>query len=322
MNEALGSIFISYRRDDTADVAGRIYDRLADHFGEASVFKDVDSIPLGADFRKVLSESVGRCAILVALIGREWLTITDASGRRRLDNPHDFVRIEIEAALQRDIPIIPLLVNGASMPSEETLPPSLQDLAYRNAAALRRDPDFRRDVARLTQALDAYLKQPQNEQSASAAQPQPSAPKPTSRPSAPSASSTSRKRTTQKAPMSPSAPDYLARGNARYGAQDYTGAIEEYTQAIMLDPKNAGAYNVRGLTYGQQNKLDLALEDFNQAITLDPTHGLAYYNRGLIYQQRKERDAAIADFRQARDLFHNPQSRQDAIDRLKELGAT
>jgi hypothetical protein len=106
MQEPLGSIFISYRRDDTADVAGRIYDRLAQHFGADSVFKDVDSIPLGVDFRKQLSESVGRCGILLAIIGRQWLTITDESGRRRLDNPRDFVRIEIEAALQRNIPII------------------------------------------------------------------------------------------------------------------------------------------------------------------------------------------------------------------------
>jgi len=83
------------------------------------------------------------------------------TGRRRLDDPRDFVRIEVEAALQRDIPVIPLLVQGAVMPSEEKLPTSLQSLTYRNGIPIRADPDFHRDVDRLIQALDAYLKQPQ-----------------------------------------------------------------------------------------------------------------------------------------------------------------
>ena len=155
------SIFISYRREDAADVAGRIYDRLVQHFGSTSVFKDVDSIPFGVDFRRHLSDTVGRCSIFLTVIGRQWPTITDETGRRRLDDPRDFVRIEVEAALQRDIPVIPLLVQGAVMPSAEKLPTSLQSLTYRNGIPIRADPDFHRDVDRLIQALDAYLKQPQ-----------------------------------------------------------------------------------------------------------------------------------------------------------------
>jgi formylglycine-generating enzyme required for sulfatase activity len=136
----MSKVFISYRRDDSADVAGRIYDRLIARFGTGNVFKDVDSIPLGIDFRQHLTRAV---------IGRDWLRITNEAGQRRLDDPRDFVRIEIEAALQRDIPVIPLLVQRASMPAEEELPESLRGLAYRNGIAVRADPDFHRDMDRL-----------------------------------------------------------------------------------------------------------------------------------------------------------------------------
>ena len=107
------TIFISYRRQDSGDVTGRIYDRLVQQFGREAIFKDVDSIPLGVDFRISLGDAVGQCNLLLAVIGRRWLSIQNESGARRLDDPRDFVRIEIEAALQRDIPVIPLLVQGS-----------------------------------------------------------------------------------------------------------------------------------------------------------------------------------------------------------------
>ncbi len=150
-------IFISYRRDDSASAAGRIDDRLAQKYGRDSVFKDVDSIPLGVDFRTVIRGAVGRCQVLLAVIGRDWLRITDASGGRRLDDPADFVRLEIEAALQRDIPVIPVLVGGAAMPLEDQLPPPLQALVFRNGIAVRRDPDFHTDLNRLMKSLDQLL---------------------------------------------------------------------------------------------------------------------------------------------------------------------
>src|SRR5262249_48340178 len=93
----------------------------------------------------------------LAVIGRQWLTVTDAAGKRRLDDPADFVRIEIEAALQRDIPSIPVLVQHAAMPGPRQLPSSLQSLAYRNGIAVRSDPDFHRDVDRLIQHLDSLV---------------------------------------------------------------------------------------------------------------------------------------------------------------------
>ena len=151
---AAGRIFISYRRKDSADVAGRIYDRLVDHFGEGTVFQDVEDIPLGMDFSEHISGVVSKCDAFLAIIGDEWLKVADAEGRRRLDNPADNVRIEIESALQRKIPLIPVLVCGASMPREDELPESLRKLAYRNATQVRPNPDFRADMTRLIEGLE------------------------------------------------------------------------------------------------------------------------------------------------------------------------
>ena len=150
-------IFISYRRADSADVTGRIYDRLAAHFGESAIFKDVDSIPPGIDFKEHLEKAVGKCKIFLVVIGDQWLDASDSKQNNRLQDPRDFVRIEVEAALIRNIRIIPLLVRGASMPAEEQLPPSLQKLVYRNAIPIRPDPDFHRDMDRLIAAITDYV---------------------------------------------------------------------------------------------------------------------------------------------------------------------
>lgn len=152
----LGSVFISYRRAEGSDIAGRIYDRLIQHFGRSSIFKDVDSIPLGVDFRKHLSDSVGKCQVFLAVIGKDWLT--GADGHRRLEETTDFVRIEIESALQRNIPVIPVLVQGAFMPGEDKLPPTVRALAYRHAISVRPDPDFHRDMDRLIEGIESHLR--------------------------------------------------------------------------------------------------------------------------------------------------------------------
>ena len=146
-------IFLSYRREDSADVAGRIYDRLTQTFDKSQVYKDVDSIPLGVDFRKHLQRTVESCDVLLAVVGDRWLSAAHASGARRIDDPKDFVRIELEVALQRDIPVIPLLVRGAVVPQETELPPVLASLSYRNGTSVRPDPDFHRDMDRLIQSL-------------------------------------------------------------------------------------------------------------------------------------------------------------------------
>ena len=151
-----GRIFISYRRGETAYPAGWLYERLADHYGSDQVFKDVDDIELGDDFVEVITGAVGSCDVLLALIGGQWLTITDAHGRRRLDDPDDFVRLEIEAALARNVRVIPVLVDGAAMPSAEELPNSLAGLARRQALELSPDR-FEFETGRLLRLLDEVL---------------------------------------------------------------------------------------------------------------------------------------------------------------------
>ncbi|MEK6762139.1 MAG: SUMF1/EgtB/PvdO family nonheme iron enzyme [Nitrospirota bacterium] len=149
----MSKILISYRREDSADVTGRIYDRLVQKFGQGAVFKDVDSIPLGVDFRTFLDEQVAKCEVFLAVIGRDWMKKRGSKGKSRLDDPGDFVRIEIESALKRQIPVIPVLVSGASIPPTERLPTSVQDLSYRHGIAVRVDPDFHRDMDRLIEYL-------------------------------------------------------------------------------------------------------------------------------------------------------------------------
>jgi hypothetical protein len=155
---AARSIFISYRRKDSQHITGRIYDRLISQFGKEAVFKDVDSIPLGYDFRDHLREQVGRCAVLVAVIGKSW-NPPAASGDRRLSDPRDHLRIEIESALERRIPVIPVLVDGVEVPAEEELPASLGRLAYHNGVAVRPDPDFHHDADRLVRGIEALIRQ-------------------------------------------------------------------------------------------------------------------------------------------------------------------
>jgi len=151
-----GRIFISYRQRDTAYPAGWLFDRLADHFGDRQVFKDVDSIELGDDFVEVITAAVESCDVLLALIGSQWVTITDDEGNRRLDNPDDFVRLEIEAALSRDVCVIPILVEGARMPAPHEFPPSLAKLARRQALELSPNR-FEFDTDRLIRVLEKAL---------------------------------------------------------------------------------------------------------------------------------------------------------------------
>lgn len=146
-------IFISYRRADSEATVGRLHDHLQREFGAREVFKDVDSIPPGTDFRKVIAESVQACRVLIAVIGPQWLEARDGDGQRLIDDPEDFVRLEIERALLSGLHIIPVLVGSAKMPPPGSLPPGLEDLSFRSAIAVRPDPDFRRDIARLIKAI-------------------------------------------------------------------------------------------------------------------------------------------------------------------------
>ncbi len=155
-SDATGRIFISYRRQDSAYPAGWLYDRLAERFGSDQIFKDVDSIELGDDFVETITNAVGSCDILLALIGQEWLDIASSDGSRRLDDPDDFVRLEIEAALQRKVLLIPILVEGALMPRGDQLPPSIAPMVRRQALELS-PTRFRADTERLLDVMERTL---------------------------------------------------------------------------------------------------------------------------------------------------------------------
>jgi hypothetical protein len=145
-------IFINYRREDTLATAGRLHDRFAAAFGDKNIFMDVEHIPAGEDFVKHLRDQVSACQVLLALVGPHWLEIRDATGKRRIDHPEDFVRIEISSALNRDIRVIPVLVDGASMPKVDELPEDLRALSTRHAVELR-NTQFHSDAERLVERV-------------------------------------------------------------------------------------------------------------------------------------------------------------------------
>jgi outer membrane protein assembly factor BamB len=149
-------IFVSYRREDAGHVAGRLADRLTERFGASNVFIDVDSIEPGIDFAEAIQVAIARCDVLLALIGREWATMVDEGGHRRLDDPDDYVVLELRAALEREIRVIPVLIDGAEVPSQNSLPSPLRPLVRRNAVRLDYET-FRSDAAWLVQRLGELL---------------------------------------------------------------------------------------------------------------------------------------------------------------------
>jgi len=148
-----GQIFISYRRDDSSAWAGRLYDRLFQHFSQNEIFMDVDTIEPGVDFVEAIEEVVGACDVLIAVIGTRWLTSSDRGGSRRLDIPEDIVRLEIATALKRGIRVVPVLVDGATMPEVGELADELKPLVRRNAVEIGHNR-FNADSERLVTALE------------------------------------------------------------------------------------------------------------------------------------------------------------------------
>lgn len=149
-------IFICYRRDDSSAYAGRLYDRLLSHFGSGKVFMDVDNIEPGLDFVEVLERTVSCCDALIAVIGKNWLGAADEEGRRRLDDAEDLVRLEIAAALNRKVRVVPVLVGGARMPRGTELPENIAPLSRRNALEVS-DLAFHQSLSRLIEVLDKIL---------------------------------------------------------------------------------------------------------------------------------------------------------------------
>jgi len=149
-------IAISYRRDDSLPIAGRLYDRLQAKFGKQAVFMDFDSIRPGLDFRAEIRDTIDRADVVIALIGPKWTGVEAESGRR-IDNPNDFVRLEIAHALKRDIPIIPVLVSNSALPEPESLPEDIRALVFRHALPLDSGLDFHQHADRVISSVGRLL---------------------------------------------------------------------------------------------------------------------------------------------------------------------
>lgn len=151
-------IFISYRRADSKYVVDRIRDRLIATYGDDAVFRDIESIPPGQNFSKVLDDAIAACNVMLVVIGPQWTKIADAQGNKRLFDPADLTRLEVETGLARkEILVIPVLVMYAPMPGVGDIPESIADLLFRNAVSVRNDPDFNSDMLRLIQGIDRFV---------------------------------------------------------------------------------------------------------------------------------------------------------------------
>jgi hypothetical protein len=152
----MARIFLSYRRDDSPYAVAGIKAKLGALLGSESIFFDVDSIPIGADFRQHLNDEVAKCNVLMAIMGAQWLQVQH-NNVRRLDDPGDFVRIEIESALERGIPVVPVLLDNIEMPQADELPDSLRNLAYRQAVVVRAGQDLDHDLDHLAKEIQKII---------------------------------------------------------------------------------------------------------------------------------------------------------------------
>lgn len=152
-----GKIFISYRREDSSGEAGRLNENLEQIFGDENVYFDIEAIGGGINFKKDIERALNSCKVLIAVIGPRWLNITDKEGERRLENPDDFIRLEISTALKRGIMVIPLLINGASQPKRDELPEDIENLAGLNSMDLS-NKRWRYDFNELVKILKKKLR--------------------------------------------------------------------------------------------------------------------------------------------------------------------
>jgi lipoprotein NlpI len=236
---------------------------------------DVDRVEAGEDFVEAIETSVASCDVLIAVIGRRWLDASDEGGKRRLDNPEDFVRLEISAALRRRVRVIPVLLDGALTPRASELPTELQPLVRRQAVEIRYNR-FEDDSERLVDAVNGIFEKVAKE----AAIPTPISP--------PTQSSTSMSAPTPNVTSDPK----FYRGRGR----EYDKAIGDYTEVIRSDPNYAAAYYNRGLAYATKGDYDKAIGDNTEVIRSDPNYAAAYCNRGLAYATKGDYDKAISDY--------------------------
>lgn len=285
-------IFMSYRRADSISESGRMHDHLEREFGGRNVFKDVDDIQPGFDFRKVLDDEVAKCDVLLAIIGPNWATVQDEAGNLRLHNPDDFVRIEVESGLRRgeEVLVIPVLIKNAKMPLASQLPESLHDLTYRNAVIIRNDPDFNRDMGRLIEYIHRYTKTKKKESSTKLSSPvifggvvtialviAVLALISSNPPSAPGTDPTPSPISTVPSTGSSEFDELYQQALKASGDANYPQAVELFTQLIEADSDYAPAYLGRGLAYGSGfGNFEQAIPDLQQAVELDPSYGEAF----------------------------------------------
>jgi hypothetical protein len=149
-------LFLCYRRDDAQDAADRLREALVKAYGSERVFMDIDSVPIGVNFVTYIAEQLQSCAAVLVMIGRNWTKIADHAGNRRLDDSDDHVRVEIATALKHKVPVIPLLVQDASMPRAKDLPEDIRPLAFQNGMALPRQ-FWGESVERLLKDLNPFM---------------------------------------------------------------------------------------------------------------------------------------------------------------------
>jgi tetratricopeptide (TPR) repeat protein len=323
-----GQIFISYRREESRWSARSLHDRLCRDFDPNQIFMDIDAIALGEDFVKAIETTVAKCDVLIALIGNNWLNSKDDHGARRLDNPGDFVRMEIGAALKREIRVIPVLVDGALMPRSTDLPEDLRSLVRHNALLIT-DTSFDGDCQRLTAAIRQVLEE------AVAKEQEPGSDSKTF-PSTPKAP---RDREVPKRLMrlwrlvvplwmlltiialmlivvliwfvgspfhhggratTPVTPTPIPGSTPSPGFTQPTASVSPFSEALL--------YYQRGLSYYHSAQYPLAINAFNEAIRRAPGFANAYYYRGLCYREQGKESEAEIDFDNAKQLgYAGPQ---------------
>ena len=324
-----GKIFINYRRDHSISTAGRLQDRLALTFGRKNLFMDVDHVPAGVDFVDYLHSQVAKCDVFLAVIGPNWVDAKDDSGRRRFDNPNDYVAVEIAAALARNIRVIPVLIDGARTPKADKLPDSIKPLARRNAVEVR-NTNFGRDVEALTNKVRKALKSARPVTAAARrlasttlagltvgaaalflvegyrmgvpvwlpwtpSTEQPDPPR-AEKAKAPAAAEAQRKAAEEAERQRLAAVQAEEDRKAKAAAE-----AEAQRKAAEAEQKRVAAAALMSQSDIESNNRDYdrAIATVSEAIRLDPKSALAFYYRGRAYVNKGDDDRAIADYSEA-----------------------
>ena len=304
MEKDSNTIFVNYRREDGGGEAGRICDRLIQEFGKNATFMDVDNIPLGVNFKEFLEKKVAKCSVLLVVMGKQWLNIKDNAGNRRIDDPSDFVSIEIMAALNRNIPVIPLFVHNASMPSVNDLPDRLKKLAYRNGISIRHEY-FHDDINRLIKGIRESFLTAEESEGTKTSDIVSSIVEVQSKMEQSIPTGTLKQKTDIPSITPENIDIYINQGNEKYEKEDFDGAIKDYSESIRLNPQNAIVYNKRGNAKFNKEDYDEAIKDYDKAIQLNPNDPDAYYDRGEAKHSKEDYDEAIKDYDKAIQLNPN-----------------